>query len=1042
MAEFKWPPQGGSVPGTVIGPGSSVDNSVPRFNGVSGELLQDSGVIIDDSDNVTGVESLTVDGLTASRVVLTDANKKLESSVVAIDADGDATGFKTISIRNDDNLDGSAQNMIQMDNRNDDPESHGHIEFRRARASNANLANGDEIGGVNFHPRQNSVTQSAAEILAVYTGDGTTRLADVTILTSNGGAPTERMRVKADGSINVSGLTADRVVVTDADKDLASSATTATELSYVAGVTSAIQTQLDAKVDENAPITGATKTKITYDAKGLVTAGADLAAGDLPTGIDATKIADGTVTNAEFQYIGGLTSDAQTQINAKADSSALTAHINDTTDAHDASAISVTPSGNLAATDVQGALTELQTDVDTRAPASTAVTLTGTEVITNKDIDGGTAANNRRITVPKDTYANLLLLTRKEGTLLYATDLDTFFADDGSTLTAVGSGSGSGTGEKNYVENPSATVAITGWTAVNDLDVARTTTASELPREHTTGAGIKITADANTQSVADYVYFDFTLDDVDLSKKLKIEWSQKLFGAYTAGQLAVIITTQADRTTALHTPVTTAIPAADGVFTTSFDSSTTATLSLVIRATGDMTTDTGIVISDVVVGPGTITQGAAVSEWETWAPVWTGLGSVTNQISKYRRAGSSIEIQGRVLGGTATGDPVTFTLPNSWTHTTAQASVVGDASTNGTLTTIHIQLAATTSNAVGIGNDAAFAGYIVGTQIGNSKVISYNATIIIDQLAGNGTVNLGAGAQVEYAATSGTWDADSSTTAYGPAGSAMGGTVAGTRLKTITWQYPIQADDMFSLEVSKDRINWVPVNGSQVGPSNTNVVCALDAAGNAASGLWFRGNTSSTQSLVVLCQYANIANDDSPATNWPSSDAFWRVRKAKAGSAVGFGMAGTDGSAGLYKAGLAPGLVTGAAIPAGYVGERITGTMTNNAIAVSGTVYNAGSIPLTAGTWMLYGKVAISPAGTTHSQTDVGISATSATFEEPRRARDLGTSAGLNRFIVAEPAYVNLNSAQTYYLVMTAAYTGTAPAAIGTSSEFYAVRIA
>lgn len=33
--------------------------------------------------------------------------------------------------------------------------------------------------------------------------------------------------------------------------------------------------------------------------------------------IDATKIANGTVTNTEFQYIGGLTSDAQTQINAK-----------------------------------------------------------------------------------------------------------------------------------------------------------------------------------------------------------------------------------------------------------------------------------------------------------------------------------------------------------------------------------------------------------------------------------------------------------------------------------------------------------------------------------------------------------------------------------------------------------------------------------------------------------------------------------------------------------------------------------------------------
>jgi hypothetical protein len=36
------------------------------------------------------------------------------------------------------------------------------------------------------------------------------------------------------------------------------------------------------------------------------------------TGIDAIKIADGSVTNAEFQYLGGVTSDIQTQLNAKA----------------------------------------------------------------------------------------------------------------------------------------------------------------------------------------------------------------------------------------------------------------------------------------------------------------------------------------------------------------------------------------------------------------------------------------------------------------------------------------------------------------------------------------------------------------------------------------------------------------------------------------------------------------------------------------------------------------------------------------------------
>ena len=40
--------------------------------------------------------------------------------------------------------------------------------------------------------------------------------------------------------------------------------------------------------------------------------------GDLPGGIDSAKIADGSVSNTEFQYISSVTSNVQDQINAKA----------------------------------------------------------------------------------------------------------------------------------------------------------------------------------------------------------------------------------------------------------------------------------------------------------------------------------------------------------------------------------------------------------------------------------------------------------------------------------------------------------------------------------------------------------------------------------------------------------------------------------------------------------------------------------------------------------------------------------------------------
>jgi len=75
-------------------------------------------------------------------------------------------------------------------------------------------------------------------------------------------------------------------------------------------ISTATQTALDGKVDENVAITWATKTKITYDAKGLVTAWADATTAD---------IADSTnkryVTDAQLTVIGN-TSGTNTWDNA------------------------------------------------------------------------------------------------------------------------------------------------------------------------------------------------------------------------------------------------------------------------------------------------------------------------------------------------------------------------------------------------------------------------------------------------------------------------------------------------------------------------------------------------------------------------------------------------------------------------------------------------------------------------------------------------------------------------------------------------------
>lgn len=67
-------------------------------------------------------------------------------------------------------------------------------------------------------------------------------------------------------------------------------------------------------------------------------------------------------------------------------------------------------------------------------PSGTVLGTTDTQAVTNKDIDGGTASNSLRVTVPKNTTANLSGLTRKQATVLYDTDLMVLKVDNGSTL--------------------------------------------------------------------------------------------------------------------------------------------------------------------------------------------------------------------------------------------------------------------------------------------------------------------------------------------------------------------------------------------------------------------------------------------------------------------------------------------------------------------------------------------------------------------------------------------------------------------------------
>lgn len=60
----------------VTGPASSTDNAIARFDGAGGSTLQNSAVLIDDTDNVTGMASLTLTN-TGLHLLDTDASHDL-----------------------------------------------------------------------------------------------------------------------------------------------------------------------------------------------------------------------------------------------------------------------------------------------------------------------------------------------------------------------------------------------------------------------------------------------------------------------------------------------------------------------------------------------------------------------------------------------------------------------------------------------------------------------------------------------------------------------------------------------------------------------------------------------------------------------------------------------------------------------------------------------------------------------------------------------------------------------------------------------------
>lgn len=840
---------------------------------------------------------------------------------------------------------------------------------------------------------------------------------------------------------------------------------------------------------------------------------------DAAAAIDASKIADGSVSNAEFQHISTLTSNAQTQLNAKLDDVTVAtdnalvrfdtngqALQNSPVIVDDSGNMSgvanITTSGNIdkasaASLDIGGtnATTinigrsgqttvvkgNLQVDGTTTTVNSTTMEVADANVRVN---NGGNDASAEGAGLTIEGTSNSDLATIQYAAALASkfkagasgSESEIITASTAQTMTGVKTfdeelvlkhnatpstpssgyvktyvksdnkayildssgnevplGSSTGAGEVNINTNPNADNGydLNGSNDVGDwidsgtgTTVSKTTTSSEIPLYPIRTSGIKI---VNDGSGTGYTRLRMILPESLENTKLKIQWNQlySTSTAYVSGDFKVEMYSYTDSAfsvaeteLALSTDSsgTSSIPALNGRFTTTFDTTTANYLELrIVRTAGSA--NSYIALNDVIIGPGIQPQGAAVSEEQDYtiggfagSPPSTTL---TTQFAKYYRVGS--KLRARVKLAVATFNyagsvqanntvfldriiPSGLTINSAFLDSSARSGfgkvaaymsgtayamsgyAVGviERDTNGYRFIVNNK---DTGTSGGSGQSIPWGAFGNPTAGSINGFIQFEFEVPIDEWAGSGTVNL-AQNDVEYAYNTTTTDASDSTSfGYGPAGSQFGNFTA-LRTKRVRFQTPIQDTDEISLEIYFNG-SWLPHTSS----GNVVGIDAFNRQGSNTYGIAAHKVSGTTTDVdVYFGIYASVSNTASYAAAgnaWSAYDVDpsykWRVKKTAAGIATGFGAA-TANFRGLVKGGEVPGSTSGTAIAAGYVGQIITSSQTSlTSVGTSNQYFDARSITLTAGTWLITGYIAYTRNGATITDASAvaGLSVTS-----------------------------------------------------------------
>jgi hypothetical protein len=321
------------------------------------------------------------------------------------------------------------------------------------------------------------------------------------------------------------------------------------------------------------------------------------------------------------------------------------------------------------------------------ASSDTFVTQAFSQTITNKDIDGGTASNTSRLTVPQNTLTNLLGLTRKEATVVYANDTDKLYVDDGSTLKEIGSGSGT----KNFISNGDAEANTLGWATYADAAAPRpvdgTGGSASITWTRSTSSPLEgqgsflFTKDAvNRQGQG--ASYNFPIDQAYKARVLTIKMDyQVVSGTFVAGTN----TTDSDLIVYMYDVTNSQLIEPSSIkflsnstslsdqFEASFQTSATGSnFRLIIHCASTSASAYVVKFDNIQVSPSEYVYGTPITDWTSYTP--TGSFTTNTTYSGFwRRVGKNLEAKIRMsfAGATNATTLSSITLPSGLSIDTA-----------------------------------------------------------------------------------------------------------------------------------------------------------------------------------------------------------------------------------------------------------------------------------------------------------------------------------------------------------------------------------